>query len=43
MLEAKNGGIFAMVDEEISVPKGSDEGFLKKVYVFTLFSCLFIY
>ncbi len=31
LLEAKAVGVFAMVDEEISVPKGSDEGFLKKV------------
>ena len=31
MLEAKSGGIFAMVDEEIAVPKGSDEGLVKKI------------
>jgi myosin heavy subunit len=31
LLEAKATGVFAMVDEEINVPKGSDEGFLKKV------------
>jgi myosin heavy subunit len=31
LLEAKAGGVFAMVDEEISVPKGSDEGLVKKL------------
>ena len=31
LLEAKNGGVFAMVDEEISVPKGSDDGLVKKL------------
>jgi hypothetical protein len=31
LLEAKTVGVFAMVDEEINVPKGSDETFLKKV------------
>ena len=31
MLELKATGIFSMCDEEISVPKGSDEGFLAKV------------
>ena len=31
MLEAKSTGIFAMIDEEINVPKGSDEGALKKI------------
>jgi len=31
MLEAKSTGIFAMIDEEINVPKGSDLGFLSKV------------
>jgi myosin heavy subunit len=33
MLEDKKGGIFAMVDEEISVPKGSDEGLVKKIII----------
>ncbi|CAE7875227.1 XI-F, partial [Symbiodinium sp. KB8] len=31
LLEKKTTGIFAMIDEEISVPKGSDQGFLQKV------------
>jgi myosin heavy subunit len=31
LLEASGTGIFAMVDEEINVPKGSDDGFLQKV------------
>eukprot|EP01031_Cornospumella_fuschlensis_P031847 gene31847-38508_t len=31
LLEAKVTGIFSMCDEEINVPKGSDEGFLQKV------------
>jgi len=31
LLEMKGTGIFAMIDEEISVPKGSDDGFLGKV------------
>ena len=31
MLELKSSGIFSMCDEEINVPKGSDEGFLAKV------------
>lgn len=31
LLEAKAMGIFSMVDEEINVPRGSDEGFLQKV------------
>ena len=30
LLEKKNTGIFAMIDEEIHVPKGSDDGFLHK-------------
>jgi len=32
LLELKATGVFSMVDEEISVPKGSDEGFLAKVF-----------
>jgi myosin heavy subunit len=32
LLEAKATGIFSMIDEEISVPKGSDESFLQKVF-----------
>eukprot|EP00937_MAST-01D_sp_MAST-1D-sp2_P004504 g4504.t1 len=31
LLEAKGTGIFAMIDEEINVPRGSDDGFLQKV------------
>ena len=31
LLELKTTGIFSMIDEEISVPKGSDMGFLGKV------------
>lgn len=31
LLEAKLTGVFSMVDEEINVPRGSDEGFLQKV------------
>ena len=31
LLEAKAVGIFSMCDEEINVPRGSDEGFLTKV------------
>jgi myosin heavy subunit len=31
MLEMKNTGVFAMLDEEIRVPKGSDAGFLQKI------------
>ena len=31
-LEKARTGVFAMLDEEISVPKGSDEGFLGKVF-----------
>ena len=31
LLEAKAVGIFSMIDEEINVPRGSDEGFLQKV------------
>jgi myosin heavy subunit len=31
MLELRNVGVFSMLDEEISVPKGSDVGFLSKV------------
>jgi myosin heavy subunit len=32
LLELKVTGVFSMIDEEISVPKGSDEGFLTKVF-----------
>jgi len=32
LLELKMTGVFAMMDEEINVPKGSDEGFLSKVF-----------
>ena len=31
LLELKGTGVFAMIDEEITVPKGSDDGFLRKV------------
>ena len=31
LLEMKKTGVFAMIDEEINVPKGSDDGFLSKV------------
>ena len=31
-LELKATGLFSMVDEEINVPKGSDEGFLAKAF-----------
>jgi hypothetical protein len=31
LLEAKATGVFSMIDEEISVPKGSDEGVLSKI------------
>lgn len=31
LLEAKKNGIFARLDDEIKLPKGSDEGFLKKI------------
>ena len=31
LIEAKKVGIFAMMDEEIVTPKGSDEGFLSKL------------
>ena len=31
LLEAKATGVFSMVDEEINVPRGSDEGFLQKL------------
>jgi myosin heavy subunit len=31
LMEAKGTGIFSMIDEEINVPKGSDQGFLSKV------------
>jgi len=30
LIEAKGTGIFSMIDEEINVPKGSDQGFLAK-------------
>ena len=33
LLELKSTGIFAMIDEEINVPKGSDEGFKSKLLV----------
>ncbi len=33
LLESKGGGILAMIDEEISVPKGTDETMLKKMLV----------
>ena len=32
LLEAKITGVFSMCDEEISVPRGSDEGMLQKIY-----------
>jgi myosin heavy subunit len=32
LLEAKAVGIFSMCDEEINVPRGSDEGMLQKIY-----------
>jgi myosin heavy subunit len=31
LIEMKVSGIFAMIDEEINVPRGSDEGFLSKL------------
>eukprot|EP01039_Chlorochromonas_danica_P007189 gene7189-7956_t len=31
LLEAKVTGVFSMIDEEINVPKGSDEGLLQKI------------
>jgi myosin heavy subunit len=31
LLEAKATGVFSMVDEEINVPKGSDDGLLQKI------------
>ena len=31
LLELKSVGIFSMCDEEINVPRGSDEGFLQKI------------
>lgn len=31
LIEVKVSGIFAMIDEEINVPRGSDEGFLSKL------------
>ena len=31
LLEQKGMGVFSMIDEEINVPRGSDEGFLHKV------------
>jgi myosin heavy subunit len=31
LLEDKAQGVFAMIDEEMSVPKGSDETYLNKV------------
>jgi myosin heavy subunit len=46
MLELRNVGVFSMLDEEISVPKGSDVGFLSKVldrYVTKVISKLFIF
>src|SRR5262249_875935 len=32
MLETRRTGLFAMIDEEISVPRGSDDSLLNKVY-----------
>lgn len=32
LLEMKQSGIFSMIDEEISVPRGSDEGLLSKIF-----------
>jgi hypothetical protein len=32
LLELKPTGIFSMIDEEISVPRGSDEGLLSKIF-----------
>ena len=32
LLEIKVTGIFSMCDEEINVPRGSDKGFLQKIY-----------
>jgi myosin heavy subunit len=32
LLEAKITGVFSMCDEEISVPRGSDDGMLQKLY-----------
>eukprot|EP01036_Dinobryon_divergens_P023353 gene23353-31690_t len=32
LLELKVTGIFSMCDEEINVPRGSDKGFLQKIY-----------
>lgn len=31
LLELKGSGVFSMCDEEINVPKGSDEGMLSKI------------
>jgi myosin heavy subunit len=31
LLEMKGTGVFSMIDEEINVPKGSDEGFKSKL------------
>lgn len=31
LLEMARSGVFSMCDEEINVPKGSDDGFLQKV------------
>ncbi len=33
LLEMKSTGIFSMIDEEISVPRGSDDGFRSKLMV----------
>jgi myosin heavy subunit len=32
LLEARNTGIFSLCDEEISMPKGTDETFLQKIF-----------
>eukprot|EP01029_Cantina_marsupialis_P007646 TRINITY_DN185_c0_g4_i1.p1 TRINITY_DN185_c0_g4~~TRINITY_DN185_c0_g4_i1.p1 ORF type:complete len:2063 (-),score=796.14 TRINITY_DN185_c0_g4_i1:239-6427(-) len=32
LLEMRGTGVFSMIDEEINVPKGSDAGFLSKVF-----------
>ncbi|CAK9106539.1 Myosin-I heavy chain (Class VII unconventional myosin) (DdMVII) (DdM7) [Durusdinium trenchii] len=31
MIEASRTGLFAMIDEEVSIPKGSDQGLLNKI------------
>lgn len=32
LLEAKMTGVFSMIDEEINVPRGSDDGMLQKIF-----------